>query len=274
MDEIQITELHDLEVERQDGVANPASGFKFLVTKAVAPELDQDGDGSNDMDDQGIFEDGSSSCGCCPNCNVGMAKAKLTAAERDKLPDSDFAGPDRSYPIHDENHARAALSEVAQHGTPEEKARVRAAVKRRYPGIDVEKEYPMDDNAQPVETEEVVTPETSEEPEVTKAEDTPAFLTADEAQELIKAALETRDSEAESIRKELAETKSELEVLKATPIPGGPVITATADQRALKAKSEAVEKAAYYKRLARTVQDRELAIEYMKRSDAFAAQAA
>lgn len=63
--------------------------------------------------------------------------AKLTAAERDGLPDSDFALAGREYPIHDEGHAHAALSEVATHGTPEEKRKVRAAVKMRYPDIDV-----------------------------------------------------------------------------------------------------------------------------------------
>jgi len=62
--------------------------------------------------------------------------AELTAAERDALPDSDFAGPDRTYPIHDETHARDALSRVSQHGSLAEKRQVRAAVRRRYPGIE------------------------------------------------------------------------------------------------------------------------------------------
>lgn len=63
--------------------------------------------------------------------------AKLHAAERDKLPDDDFALSGRQYPIHDENHARAALTDVSRVGTPEEKRKVRAAVKMRYPDIDV-----------------------------------------------------------------------------------------------------------------------------------------
>ncbi len=36
--------------------------------------------------------------------------ARLTAAQRRALPASDFAGPGRSYPVNDANHARAALS--------------------------------------------------------------------------------------------------------------------------------------------------------------------
>jgi hypothetical protein len=61
--------------------------------------------------------------------------AKLTAKKRNALPSSTFAGPDRSYPIFDKNHARNALSRVSQHGTSALKARVRAAVHRKFPGI-------------------------------------------------------------------------------------------------------------------------------------------
>ncbi len=61
--------------------------------------------------------------------------AVLTAKTRNALPESAFALPGRRYPIHDENHARNALARVSQHGTPEEKAKVRAAVHRRFPGI-------------------------------------------------------------------------------------------------------------------------------------------
>lgn len=35
--------------------------------------------------------------------------AKLSTAERAKIPGKEFAGPDRSYPINDPAHARAAL---------------------------------------------------------------------------------------------------------------------------------------------------------------------
>jgi hypothetical protein len=56
--------------------------------------------------------------------------SKLTKAERDALPDSDFVFPgDRRYPIHDKAHAHAALKD--SQGTADEAA-VRAAVKARY----------------------------------------------------------------------------------------------------------------------------------------------
>jgi hypothetical protein len=35
--------------------------------------------------------------------------ARLTAAQRKALPASDFAGPNRSFPVQDADHARAAL---------------------------------------------------------------------------------------------------------------------------------------------------------------------
>jgi len=61
--------------------------------------------------------------------------AKLTAAARNKIKGSNFALPGRRYPIADASHARNALARVSQHGSSEEKAKVRAAVHRKYPGI-------------------------------------------------------------------------------------------------------------------------------------------
>jgi hypothetical protein len=59
--------------------------------------------------------------------------SKLTQEERDKLKKKSFVFPEeRRYPIHDESHGRAALSMVAKHGTPEEKAKVRKAVCGKY----------------------------------------------------------------------------------------------------------------------------------------------
>lgn len=60
---------------------------------------------------------------------------KLTAAARKKISGKNFAGPDRSYPIEDASHARNALARVSQHGSPALKARVRAKVHAKYPGM-------------------------------------------------------------------------------------------------------------------------------------------
>lgn len=40
--------------------------------------------------------------------------AKLTTAARNKLPDSSFAGPDRSYPVQDASHAANAKARATQ----------------------------------------------------------------------------------------------------------------------------------------------------------------
>ena len=61
--------------------------------------------------------------------------ATLTSAERNALPDSDFALPGRHYPIEDPGHGRDALSRVSANGTPEQKAKVRAKVHAKFPGI-------------------------------------------------------------------------------------------------------------------------------------------
>jgi hypothetical protein len=61
--------------------------------------------------------------------------AKLTAAARNKLSSGSFALPGRRYPINDPSHARNALARVSQHGSSAEKAKVRAAVHRKYPSI-------------------------------------------------------------------------------------------------------------------------------------------
>lgn len=40
--------------------------------------------------------------------------AKLTAADRKKIPSDKFAGPDRSYPVNDASHARNAKARASQ----------------------------------------------------------------------------------------------------------------------------------------------------------------
>lgn len=73
-----------------------------------------------------------------PSGDADMCEAPLDAKRRNALPSSDFALPGRRYPIDTPARARAALSRVEQFGSPSEKSRVRAAVKRKYPNMDVE----------------------------------------------------------------------------------------------------------------------------------------
>jgi len=67
---------------------------------------------------------------------VGVVANKvLTAKARAHIKPANFALPGGRYPINDKVHARNALARVAQHGTPAEQAKVRAAVHRKFPGI-------------------------------------------------------------------------------------------------------------------------------------------
>lgn len=95
----------------------------------------------------GLTDDDELGCDCgCEEYEVdaeaddteeALAKAKLTAAARKRLPRSAFVFPEKapgsgSYPIHDRSHAVNALARSS--GKPEE-GRVRAAVCRRYPSL-------------------------------------------------------------------------------------------------------------------------------------------
>lgn len=62
----------------------------------------------------------------------------ISARARKRMKPSTFALPkQRKYPIPDAAHARNALARVAQNGSPTDKAKVRRAVKRKFPSIAV-----------------------------------------------------------------------------------------------------------------------------------------
>lgn len=62
--------------------------------------------------------------------------AKLSSSARNSLPSSDFVFPSqRKYPIENRSHGANAKSRAAQSGNPSLKAKVDAAVDRKYPGM-------------------------------------------------------------------------------------------------------------------------------------------
>lgn len=67
----------------------------------------------------------------------GLQEAPLDAQKRGALDSSDFALPGRRYPIDTPARARAALARVKQFGKEGEEAKVKAAVKKKYPNMDV-----------------------------------------------------------------------------------------------------------------------------------------
>lgn len=85
----------------------------------------------------------------------------LTAAERKSLKASDFAMPrERAYPMHTLSHARDALSRVSQSGSPDDQAKVRAAVHKRYPKLAGEKRD-LSPNEAPAKQSKFVKPDPS-----------------------------------------------------------------------------------------------------------------
>lgn len=74
----------------------------------------------------------------------------LSAKGRKQIKEKNFALPGRRYPIHDRSHAINALARVSQHGTPEEKAKVRSAVNNSYGGISQEKMAAMRDELEKI----------------------------------------------------------------------------------------------------------------------------
>jgi hypothetical protein len=71
---------------------------------------------------------------------MNLAEKRLSYRQRKQLPKGEFAVPGKapkpgSYPIDTKNRARNALARVSQFGSSSEKARVRAAVHRKYPNI-------------------------------------------------------------------------------------------------------------------------------------------
>lgn len=182
-----ITELLTLEPDRLDGVGSPANGstgwvmLKSLdvqadpdsphitspeadaqeaeMTKAEADEIEAlltkaEGNGFCYMDD----------CEVCKEhfgpLHEELLKRKLKMKDRRALPKGDFAVPSKSpssgsFPINDESHARNALARAS--GKPVE-AQVRAAVRRKYPNIDIAKELELLQKSPGVPDESVQTP--------------------------------------------------------------------------------------------------------------------
>lgn len=62
--------------------------------------------------------------------------SKLTAGERKEIPTEEFALPgERKFPIEDRSHAQNALARAAQSGVSSIKAKVTAAVHRKFPDM-------------------------------------------------------------------------------------------------------------------------------------------
>ena len=186
MAETAITELEELGAEKVSGVGSPANGTPWLLLKSTdvqadpdsphvdSPEADAQEDAMTkaEADEIEALLTKAEGNGFCyvDDCEVckehfgplheELLKRKLKMKDRRALPKGDFAVPSKSpssgsYPINDESHARNALARSS--GKPVE-AQVRAAVRRKYPNIDVAKELELLQKSPGVPDESVQTP--------------------------------------------------------------------------------------------------------------------
>jgi hypothetical protein len=67
--------------------------------------------------------------------NSKPKQRKLTKVERDRLPDSEFALPEkRQYPIPDRYHAELALGDL-HNASLKDQVRIRQAIRKKFPGL-------------------------------------------------------------------------------------------------------------------------------------------
>ncbi|BCT75549.1 hypothetical protein SCMU_13910 [Sinomonas cyclohexanicum] len=85
----EMTELYDADIDRVDLVGRAANGHRFLIAKS-----------GGGMVPAGTVRD--------------LIKRDIPAKERDSLPDSDFAGPDRSFPIAEPEDVAAAAHSLGR----------------------------------------------------------------------------------------------------------------------------------------------------------------
>ncbi len=179
-----------------------------------------------------------------------LAKRKVTAAERKRLADEGKALPDGSYPIENtEDLKNAAILARSGHG---DVAAARRLIAKRAKELGVAN--PLADSASK-DADVNTNPTNPTEP--TNVE--PAEKSAVDFEEAVAKANKPLIETIEGLRAEMA-------VLKATPVPGGPAISAAAIQGAAAKSAKTSADAERFERLAKDTQDRELARYYADRA--------
>lgn len=173
---------------------------------------------------------------------VMKAHRKFSADQRKSLAAEGKALPDGSYPIPDEDALhRAAILARSGHG---DVAAAKRLIAKRARELGVAN--PLEHDASKASGDEEVTGDEGD--EAVKAVE-------QELEDLKKAhgeAIKALEDERDAVKGELAK-------LKATPIPGGPVIATPAAFAASREQEQSLLKAAEYERAAKTVGDRDLA---------------
>ncbi len=304
-DEPEITEIKKLKVTRVDAVENPANGFPILLMKAVNPQggIDEKPDiataehvlvllfqliqaeaaegaagAFRESCDIALLSEaislvqyflsneqyGDEDDGVAKEvADVAKAHRKFSADERKRLASEGKALPDGSYPIPDADALhRAAILARSGHG---DVAAAKRLIAKRAKELGVAN--PLADSAakeaEPVETgiEKTSAPEGAGTGEATPdGEDLAKQI--EDAKTEVKKASEERDA-AIAVKEAL---EAELAKVKATPIPGGPAISAPQSVRTERERSDHLAKALHFDRLADQVTEQDLKSEYRRRA--------
>jgi len=162
-----------------------------------------------------------------------LAKRDFSAKERDAAAGDGQAMSDGSFPIKTKGDLKNAIRAV---GRAKDPAKAKAHIKARARALGATDLLP--DDWKDVD------------PDVTKTTDAAPAVSKDEVNDLVKAAVTEATKAAQERVDALA---AELAKVKATPLPGGPVITATATRQQTNGADQ--QKAAYYEAMADQVQD-------------------
>ena len=168
-----------------------------------------------------------------------LAKRDFSADERDEAADKGQAEPDGSFPIKTKADLKNAISAV---GRAKDPAKAKAHIKAQAKKLDAEDMIP--DSWKTTE------------PEITKTTEADT-VSKGEVADLVKSAVTEATKAAQGRIDALA---AELAKVKATPIPGGPVVTAVRPRQA--DASPDLDKAAQYERMADQVTDPKAAAGY------------
>jgi hypothetical protein len=299
-----ITMLEDIEPERIDGVKNPASGFPILMMKAVnasggvneKPDISgaegvlQDiarliqaeaaemavGNWDENYDIQLLSEaaclmacfrskemwgDEDDGGDMAKDVKTFLAKRKVSTAERKRLASEGKALSDGSYPIENaEDLKNAAILARSGHG---DVAGAKRLIAKRAKELGVAN--PLADDAKKdaeVETPETETPETPDETVKTSEDTDPQAEGGQEAAPESDAVVKA----VESLQGEIESLKGELAKMRATPIPGGPVVSVPPSMRNENTRADQLAKAAYFEGMADKVTEPGLKREYAQRA--------
>jgi hypothetical protein len=249
-DEIEMTEMHDIKVTRQDGVRTPASGYGFLVMKAV---------GANGQQNEKPDIAGAN--------KVLALLAQLVASEAEELA-AGYEGESCDIAL--------LLSCISEMKYFRDRETMTAEMAK-----DVDTVNDLVSKLTTPESDSTVTDAQADAPESVDTQTPPATEPEAGGEVLSKAALDAVEkmiedrvaAEVSKVAEERDKALAAYEVLKSTPIPGGPAMTATAVVREDKARDEAMAKAVAYEREAKRTTDPE-AVQYYKAQAAKARAAA